>query len=134
MIDQCGIISSMKIKNRGLVDYPSGSLVIVLRYKEDTDDAPKLIAKGRKVKAAVLKKTATDSDIPIEQNEKLVRELFSLNSGEFIPRSHYHPIAKMLAKINYDRNEQPNQNLDNSKKNEKRAFFSDSGENIDIKV
>jgi type III secretion system FlhB-like substrate exporter len=125
----------MKIKNRGLVDYPSGSLVIVLRYKEGTDAAPKLIAKGRKVKASILKKTATDSNIPIEQNEKLVRELFSLNSGEFIPESHYQPIAKILAQINYDRNhELPSQNPDNSKKNEARTFFSDSGENIDIKI
>jgi type III secretion system FlhB-like substrate exporter len=121
----------MKIKNRGLVDYPSGTLVIVLRYKENTDAAPKLIAKGRKVKAAILKKTATDRNIPIEQNEKLVRELFSLNSGEFIPESHYQPIAEILAKINYGRNlELP----DNSKKDEPRNFFSDSGENIDIKI
>jgi flagellar biosynthesis protein FlhB len=123
----------MKIKNRGLVDDPSGSLVIVLRYKEDTDAVPRLIAKGRKTKAAILKKTATDSNIPIEQNEKLVRELFSLNSGEFIPESHYQPIAKMLAKIADQ--ELPSQNSETPAKGEApRKFFSDSGENIDIKI
>lgn len=70
-----------------------------LRYNEEQDTAPKVIAKGAGIIAEKIKDLAKDYNIPVYKDEKLSRQLYNLSIGEEIPPELYEVVAEVLAFI-----------------------------------
>ncbi|MCK8817806.1 EscU/YscU/HrcU family type III secretion system export apparatus switch protein [Natroniella sulfidigena] len=74
---------------------------VALKYDPQQDSAPTLIAKGRKDLAQQIIKQAKEADIPITEDQDLVKILLQLNLGEEIPEELYRVVAEILSFI-YD--------------------------------
>lgn len=93
---------------RMMQDVPKADVVITnpthfavaLVYNDDSQEAPKVIAKGQDLIAQNIKKIAKENDIPLFENKPLARKLFfTVDIGEFIPPDLYHAVAEVLAYI-----------------------------------
>lgn len=70
---------------------------VALRYQEDKDNAPKVIAKGQDYLAQRIKAKARAFDISIVENKPVARALYAYcNVGEEIPPELYQAIADIL--------------------------------------
>lgn len=74
-------------------------IAAALKYNENTDIAPKLIAKGSELVAENIEKMAKDHDIPIYKDEKLSKQLHNLSLGQEITPELYDVVAEVLAFI-----------------------------------
>ncbi|MCK8826895.1 EscU/YscU/HrcU family type III secretion system export apparatus switch protein [Natroniella acetigena] len=74
---------------------------VALKYNPQQDSAPTVIAKGKKELAQQIIKQAQESDIPITEDQDLVKILLQLNLGEEIPEELYQVVAEILSFI-YD--------------------------------
>ncbi|MDZ7260811.1 MAG: EscU/YscU/HrcU family type III secretion system export apparatus switch protein [candidate division KSB1 bacterium] len=72
-------------------------LAVALKYKQEQDNAPKVIAKGRGYLAEKIIEIAQAQGIPIEENAALVDKLIQLELDEEIPPELYQVIAEILA-------------------------------------
>ncbi len=70
-----------------------------LRYKQDEDKAPKLVAKGAGIVAEKIIQTAKESGVPIHEDPDLLALLMTLDIGEYVPPELYMAIAEVLAFI-----------------------------------
>jgi len=70
---------------------------VALRYEPEKDQAPKVIAKGSGLIAERIKQIACDSGVPLQEDEKLVEYLMSLDLYEEIPPQLYTVVAEILA-------------------------------------
>ena len=68
-----------------------------LRYKEETDAVPRLVAAGRGRVADMIIEKAAEAEIPIVEDAALVSSLLMLELGEEIPVELYRSVAKILA-------------------------------------
>ncbi len=63
-------------------------------------DAPFVVAKGKNLIAANIKRVGTENDIPIVENKPLARALHAqVEIGEFIPPDLYEATAEVLAYV-----------------------------------
>ena len=75
-------------------------LAVALRYKPGQDNAPKVVAKGKKLIAVQIKLLAEENDVPILENVELARALFSgCEVGAVIPVELYKATAEVLAYV-----------------------------------
>ncbi len=73
-------------------------LAIAVAYKPGEMKAPKVLAKGKRLVAAEIRRIATDYQIPIVQNPPLARLLFKETQvGSEIPETYYKAMADILA-------------------------------------
>lgn len=71
---------------------------IAIRYNQDKEAAPKVIAKGTDYVALRIKEVAMNYNIQIVENPPLARELYKkCNLGELIPENLYKAVAEVLA-------------------------------------
>jgi len=71
---------------------------IAIRYNQEKESAPKVIAKGTDFIALKIKEIAMNYNIQIVENPHLARELYKkCNSGESIPENLYKAVAEVLA-------------------------------------
>ncbi len=63
------------------------------------DVAPKVVAKGQGYVADKILEKANDSVIPVYKDEKLVKELSSVEIGSNIPQELYEVVAQVLVFI-----------------------------------
>ena len=68
-----------------------------LRYDIDTDSAPVVIAKGQGEVAKQIIKTAEEHDIPLKEDQDLVKILLQLELDEEIPEELYSAVAEILS-------------------------------------
>ena len=68
-----------------------------LGYDRGTEDAPRLLARGRGDVAERILARARDHDIPIEKDPDLLQCLSSLEVGHEIPVEAYQAVAQILA-------------------------------------
>jgi flagellar biosynthetic protein FlhB/flagellar biosynthesis protein len=71
-------------------------IAIALQYDRENDTAPKVIAKGLRVKAEQIKAIAKEAGVPIMKNVPLAGALFRLEVGEEIPEDLYDAVAEVL--------------------------------------
>ncbi|WP_129596892.1 EscU/YscU/HrcU family type III secretion system export apparatus switch protein [Anaerophilus nitritogenes] len=83
-------------------------IAVALKYEQDKNVAPLVLAKGEGYVAQKIKERAQDENIPTYEDEKLARQLNHLSIGEEIPPELYQVVAEILAFI-----------IDLDKKNEK---------------
>jgi flagellar biosynthesis protein len=70
-----------------------------LRYRQNEDSAPKVIAKGRGKVADKILEVAERCNIPIKEDKALVEVLSSLDLYQEIPPELYRAVAEILAFI-----------------------------------
>ncbi len=73
---------------------------VVLKYEENTDEAPKVTAKGEDQTALYIKQLARENDIPIQEDRPLARGLYTdVQIGAIIPGIYWKAIALVYSHI-----------------------------------
>jgi flagellar biosynthesis protein len=75
----------------------STPLAVALKYEENKDDAPTIVAAGRGELAQRIIKTAEGEGVPIHQDESLAQLLVFLEVGTQIPPELYEAVAQVIA-------------------------------------
>ncbi|PNR95036.1 EscU/YscU/HrcU family type III secretion system export apparatus switch protein [Petrotoga olearia] len=70
---------------------------VALRYKQGTDQAPKVVAKGVDSIARRIIEIAEEENIPIVKSEKAVEEFYGLDLDEEILPEMYEIAAEIIA-------------------------------------
>ncbi|HDY90399.1 MAG TPA: hypothetical protein ENH82_20050 [bacterium] len=70
-----------------------------LRYKQEMDPAPRLVAKGIGKIAEKIIEAAKEAGVPIHEDPDLLALLMQLNINEMIPPEMYVAVAEVLAFI-----------------------------------
>ena len=73
--------------------------VVALSYKQNVENAPTVIAKGKGSIADNLIKKAQEHHIPIQEDPSLVSLLSQLDINESIPEELYQAVAEVFAFI-----------------------------------
>jgi len=71
-------------------------IAIALKYDEDNDDAPRVVAKGMRLLASEIIQIAKEAGVPIMRNVPLANALFRIDVGEEIPENLYDAVAEVL--------------------------------------
>lgn len=75
-------------------------LAIALRYEENVDEIPVLVAKGADIVAGKIREIAKENKIPVIENKPLAQVLYKqVELGEEVPPSLYQAIAEILAVV-----------------------------------
>ncbi|MDN5346762.1 MAG: flagellar biosynthesis protein FlhB [Clostridia bacterium] len=73
-------------------------IAVALRYREQEDGAPRVVAKGAGSVAARIVQIARENDVPIVQNPPVAQALFrQVEIGQEIPVELYQAVAQILA-------------------------------------
>ncbi len=73
---------------------------VALRYHRETDQAPRVVAKGAGELAALIRKLGSEHDVPLYEYPELARALYrKVKVGRMIPLDMYESVAKVLAYI-----------------------------------
>ena len=79
--------------------------VVALRYREDQDRAPKIVAKGNGEIGRKIKEIALQNGIPIHRDNDLVELLAQIEIDREIPPELYSAIAEILSWVYRANNE-----------------------------
>ncbi|MHC4871406.1 MAG: EscU/YscU/HrcU family type III secretion system export apparatus switch protein [Planctomycetota bacterium] len=74
-------------------------LAVALRYNEDKEQAPRVIAKGSGNIADKIIEIAEKQNIPVREDPDLIETLSQLDLGDVIPGDLYPAVAELLAFI-----------------------------------
>ncbi len=69
---------------------------IALKYDKEKNDVPIITAVGQGVVAEKIIEKAEENEVPIQYNEKLVKELIQFKVGTEIPPELYEIVAQVL--------------------------------------
>lgn len=72
-------------------------VAVALRYNEDKEAAPRVLAKGRGQVAQKILDIAKEQNIPVRDDPDLVEALAKLDVGSLIPTELYPAVAEVLA-------------------------------------
>lgn len=72
-------------------------IAVALKYEENVDAAPKVVAKGANYMAERIKQIARENNIIIVENPPVARALFKLEVGWEIPGELFQVVAEILA-------------------------------------
>ena len=72
-------------------------LAVALRYNEDKEAAPRVLAKGQGKVAQKILEMAHSQNIPVREDPDLVESLAKLDVGSLIPTELYPAVAEVLA-------------------------------------
>jgi len=99
-------IQMQMTRKRMMQEIPQADVVITnpthyavaIRYNQEKEAAPKVIAKGTDFVALRIKEIAMNYNIQIVENPPLARELYKkCNLGDIIPENLYKAVAEVLA-------------------------------------
>jgi flagellar biosynthesis protein len=71
-------------------------IAIALKYDRDKDGAPRVIAKGMRLKAEKIQAVAKQHGIPLMRNVSLANALYRVEVGQEIPEALYDAVAELL--------------------------------------
>lgn len=75
-------------------------LAVALRYREEEDSAPKVVAKGAELMAKRIRDTAKEHNVPLVENKPVARMLYEqVEIGQEIPIGLYQAVAEILAMV-----------------------------------
>lgn len=75
-------------------------LAIALKYDTEKDGAPRVIAKGMRLKADKIRDIAKAYGVPVMRNVNLANALFRVDVGQEIPEELYDAVAEILNFVN----------------------------------
>lgn len=70
---------------------------VALRYREDADSAPKLVAKGEGNIAERIKSAAAEAGVPIYEDDALVEVLAQIELDREIPPELFQAVAEVMS-------------------------------------
>ena len=88
------------------IDVPKSDVVVTnpteyavaLRYREDSMNAPRVMAKGKDLIALRIRQMAQQNGVPVVQRPPLARGLYAAcNVGDEVPPAYYRAVAEVLA-------------------------------------
>lgn len=71
-------------------------MAVALKYERDKDGAPRVVAKGLRLKAEKIKEIARQHDVPVMKNTTLAGALYRVEVGQEIPEELYDAVAEVL--------------------------------------
>ncbi len=71
-------------------------IAVALKYDKESDQAPRVIAKGMRFKAEKILEIAKQSGVPIMRNVPLANALFRIEVGQEVPEELYDAVAEVL--------------------------------------
>jgi flagellar biosynthesis protein len=72
-------------------------LAVALKYENDEQEAPVIVASGRGDIAEKILATAQRGKVPVYQDESLAQVLASLETGTEVPPELYQAVAQVIA-------------------------------------
>ncbi len=82
------------------MDKSKNKRAVAIKYDKG-DVAPKVVAKGQGYVAQKILEKAEDQSITVYKDEKLVKELSTVEIGSNIPQELYEAVAAVLVFISY---------------------------------
>jgi len=71
-------------------------IAIALKYDREKDNAPRVIAKGMRLKAEKIREIARQYNIPFMKNTTLAGALYRVDVGQEVPEELYDAVAEVL--------------------------------------
>lgn len=71
-------------------------MAIAIKYDKEKDVAPRVVAKGMRLKAEKIREIARQYNIPIMKNVPLANALYRIDVGNEIPEELYDAVAEIL--------------------------------------
>jgi flagellar biosynthesis protein len=71
-------------------------IAIALKYDKEKDSAPRIVAKGMRLKAEKIREIARQYNIPIMKNVPLANALYRIDVGQEVPEELYDAVAEVL--------------------------------------
>jgi flagellar biosynthetic protein FlhB/flagellar biosynthesis protein len=71
-------------------------MAIALKYDKDKDTAPRVVAKGLRLKAEKIREIARQYNIPFMKNVPLANALYRVDVGQEVPEELYDAVAEVL--------------------------------------
>ena len=71
-------------------------MAIALKYDREKDDAPRVVAKGLRLRAEKIKELAKQYNVPVMKNTTLAGALYRVEVGQEIPEELYDAVAEVL--------------------------------------
>lgn len=72
---------------------------VAIRYEQQKEDAPRIVAKGAGDVADAIIRTASENSVPVMEDTSLVNALISLDIDSVIPAELYQATAEVLAYV-----------------------------------
>jgi flagellar biosynthesis protein len=76
---------------------PAGKKAVAIRYDQERDSAPRVIAKGDRLLAEKIIETAREHGVTLREDPDLVAVLSKLDVDTEIPEELYKAVAEVLA-------------------------------------
>ena len=71
-------------------------MAIAIQYDKTADNAPRVVAKGMRLKAEKIRELAKAAGVPIMKNVNLANALYRVDVGQEIPEELYDAVAEVL--------------------------------------
>jgi flagellar biosynthetic protein FlhB/flagellar biosynthesis protein len=71
-------------------------MAIAIKYDKDKDTAPRVVAKGLRLKAEKIREIAKQYNIPVMRNVPLANALYRIDVGQEVPEELYDAVAEIL--------------------------------------
>ena len=71
-------------------------MAIAIQYDKSADNAPRVVAKGMRLKAEKIREIAKAAGVPIMKNVGLANALYRVDVGQEIPEELYDAVAEVL--------------------------------------
>jgi flagellar biosynthetic protein FlhB len=96
------------VKNADAVVVNPEHIAVAIKYDQDKDKAPKVVAKGMRKHAEAIKELAKQYGVPILRNVPLAQALNKLDIDEDVPEDLYEAVAEVLSFVYKIKEEQEN--------------------------
>ena len=71
-------------------------MAIAIKYDKEKDTAPRVVAKGMRLKAEKIREIAKQYNIPVMKNVNLANSLYRVEVGQEIPEELFDAVAEIL--------------------------------------
>jgi flagellar biosynthetic protein FlhB/flagellar biosynthesis protein len=71
-------------------------IAIALKYDKEKDGAPRVVAKGMRLRAEKIRAIAREHNIPFMKNVNLANALYRVEVGQEVPEELYDAVAEVL--------------------------------------
>jgi flagellar biosynthetic protein FlhB len=102
--------SQENVKNADAVIVNPAHIAVAIKFDQEKDKSPKVVAKGMRKHAEKIKEIAKHYGVPILRNVPLAQALNKLEIDEEIPEDLFEAVAEVLAFVYKIREEQENKN------------------------
>lgn len=71
-------------------------IAVALKYDKENDNAPRVVAKGMRLRAEKIRELAKQYNVPVMRNVTLAGALYKVDIGQEVPEELYDAVAEVL--------------------------------------